>query len=121
MAIYPDRSRLVQRRVNSQWIYSYVPSENDLFSDKQPYYRLHSTNDSFASENGNMVFDSRGYLYVATLLGVQVCDREGLVRAILPIPGEQIHSLCLGGKDMNELYVLTEDNLYVRKLNTSGI
>ena len=119
--IYPDHSRLVQRRVNSQWIYSYVPSENDLFSDKQPYYRLHSTNDSFASENGNMVFDSRGYLYVATLLGVQVCDREGLVRAILPIPGEQIHSLCLGGKDMNELYVLTEDNLYVRKLNTSGI
>lgn len=121
LAIYPDHSRLVQRRVNSQWIYSYVPSENDLFSDKQPYYRLHSTNDSFASENGNMVFDSRGYLYVATLLGVQVCDREGLVRAILPIPGEQIHSLCLGGKDMNELYVLTEDNLYVRKLNTSGI
>ena len=38
LAIYPDHSRLVQRRVNSQWIYSYVPSENDLFSDKQPYY-----------------------------------------------------------------------------------
>ncbi|WP_455584560.1 alpha/beta hydrolase-fold protein [Bacteroides sp.] len=121
LAIYPDHSRLVQEKLNSQWLYTYILPEDASFSDKQHYYRLHNAGDSFAFERGNMIFDSIGYLYVATPLGVQVCDREGLVRAILPIPNEKIVSLSIGGKEMDSLYALTEDgHLYVRKLNVKG-
>lgn len=120
LAVYPDHSRLVREKTNSHWLYTYILSEDVGLSDKQCYYRLHNTNDTFYSENGNMIYDSKGYLYVSTPQGIQVCDREGLVRAILPIPGEKIRSLCFGGKDMNLLYARTEDRLYVRKMNTKG-
>jgi sugar lactone lactonase YvrE len=54
--------------------------------DKQPYFWLHMTdipNDSGAED---LAVDAHGNLYVATRMGVQVCDQNGRVRAILPLP-----------------------------------
>lgn len=35
---------------------------------------------------GGMAYDSDGYLWVATDAGIQVCDQNGRVRAILRLP-----------------------------------
>ncbi len=51
-------------------------------SDKQPYFWLHMTdipNDSGAED---LAVDTHGNLYVATRMGIQVCDQNGRVRAI---------------------------------------
>jgi len=60
-------------------------------ADQRPAF-LPSGNSGRILENRSlgMAFDTEGYLYVATNLGVQVCDQAGRVNAILnPPPGER--------------------------------
>ena len=66
---------------------------------------------------GNMAFDTKGNLYVATEMGVQVADHNGRVRAILSLPGGRVQSLAFAG---NYLYVLCGNRLFVRKMNAEG-
>ena len=50
---------------------------------EQEYYWLHCN-------GGQIAFDTAGYLYVATRMGVQLCDHNGRVRAILPLPSGEV-------------------------------
>ncbi len=69
-----------------------------------------------------MVVDRAGLLYVATRLGIQVCDRNGRVRAILPLPGpaRAVISLCWGGPRFDQLYATDGQRLFRRRLKTAG-
>jgi sugar lactone lactonase YvrE len=49
--------------------------------------------------------DCEGRLYVATALGVQVCDQAGRVNAIIPTPNGRVTNLCFGGHDMRTLFL----------------
>ena len=66
---------------------------------------------------GNMAFDTKGNLYVATAMGVQVADHNGRVRAILSLPGGRVKSLAFSGK---YLYVVCGDKMFVRKMKSEG-
>jgi gluconolactonase len=63
-----------------------------------------------------MAMDNNGNLYVATSMGVQVCDQNGRVRAILPVPGGNVTQLCFGGEKFDTLYVICQNKLYKRKI-----
>ena len=65
-----------------------------------------------------MLFDAKGYLYVATAVGVQICDQNGRVRAILSLPGGSVESIAFAG---NNLFAISGGKLYVRKLLRSGV
>ena len=67
-----------------------------------------------------MEFDTNGNLYVATELGVQVCDQNGRVRAILSLPGGAVSSLSFGGEKLDTLFVICGGKLYKRKLRATG-
>jgi hypothetical protein len=54
---------------------------------------------------------------VATPIGVQVCDHNGRVRAILPVPGRKVDFLSFSG---NYLYVVSNGKIYVRQLKSTG-
>ena len=41
--------------------------------------------------------DKAGRLYVATRMGIQVCDQAGRVNCVIPTPNGKIASLCFGG------------------------
>lgn len=65
-----------------------------------------------------MTFDIRGNLFVATNMGVQVCDQNGRVRAILPLPGgAAVEAMKLIG---DRLYAKSGATVYVRRLKTVG-
>ena len=64
-----------------------------------------------------MVFDTKGNLYVATAMGVQVADHNGRVRAILSLLAGGAQSLAFSG---NYLYVVCDNRLFVRKMNAQG-
>ena len=68
-----------------------------------------------------LTMDRDGRLYAATRMGVQVLDRNGRVRAILPLAAGAVTALAFGGADFSTLYVSCVDGkLYRRKLKVVG-
>ena len=134
VAVYPGGKHRAIADVNSQWISNEViavgasgeshavdgeqtggaqadamASENGHY--RQEFYKLHTN-------GGQICFDIAGYLYCATEIGVQICDHNGRVRVILPLPSGAVSSVGLVG---NVLYVISGGDLYARKVQRSGL
>ncbi len=122
IAITPDKQMLLASEANSKWIYTYVIQPDGTLAQKQRYFWLHMTDLEGDSGASGMAFDTRGFLYVATRMGVQVCDRQGRVRAILtlPTPFGTVTSLCFGGPNFDTLYVTDGKKIYKRKMAIPG-
>ena len=123
IAFSPDGGLFFAAEKSTRWIYSYVVPADGTFADKQPYYWLHMTdipNDSGAED---IAVDANGKLYVATRMGVQVCDQNGRVRAILPLPTPcgPVRSLCFGGQNFDTLYVTDGRQVFKRTLKVRGV
>jgi sugar lactone lactonase YvrE len=67
-----------------------------------------------------MRIDREGRLYVATKMGIQVCDQAGRVNAIIPTPNGKIANLCFGGIDFDILIATCGDKVFKRKVKTKG-
>ncbi len=119
LAIYPNHRLLICNEPNTRWLLSYVLDEQGQPMAGQRFYWLHNTTGDDSQQVGQMTFDENGNLYVATSMGVQVCDQNGRVRAILPLfDSAPIRSLAFVG---TKLYVVNErGEIYVRELKVSG-
>ena len=119
LAIYPDHRLLICNEPNTRWLLSYVVDEQGQPMAGQRFYWLHNTTGDDSQQVGQMAFDENGNLYVATAMGVQICDQNGRVRAILPLPDSApIRSLAFVG---TKLYVANErGEIYVRELKVAG-
>lgn len=119
LAIYPDHRLLICNEPNTRWLLSYVVDEQGQPMAGQRFYWLHNTTGDDSQQVGQMTFDENGNLYVATAMGVQICDQNGRVRAILPLPDSApIRSLAFVG---TKLYVANErGKIYVRELKVAG-
>lgn len=122
VAFSPDGSLFYVAESNTQWIYSYVVQPDGSLKDKQQFYWLHMTDIPNNSGAEDLAVDTHGNLYVATRLGIQICDQNGRVRAILPLPSPSgaVRSLCFGGKDFDVLYVTDGSHVFSRKLKAPG-
>jgi enterochelin esterase-like enzyme len=122
VAFSPDGLLFYAAEKSTQWIYSYIVQPDGLFRDKQQYYWLHMTdipNDSGAED---LAVDTHGNLYAATRMGIQICDQNGRVRAILPLPTPcgPVRSLCFGGEHFDVLYVTDGTQVFRRRLKVRG-
>lgn len=121
IAAYPNHKLLMQTEKHSQWIYSYIIDYEGSVKDGQRFYWLHNTENLSSDEYGKMTFDENGNMYVASKMGIQVCDQNGRVRAILTLPSGEISSIVFGGKNRDILYVLSDGKLFRRKIDARGI
>ncbi len=120
VTLSPDQTLLYLASSKSKWIFSYQIQSDGKLAYKQPYYWLHTPDESEAGATALCV-DRDGNLYAATSLGVQVCDQAGRVNCIIPGPlGGTIEDLAFGGKDFDELYIACGDKIYRRKVQTKG-
>jgi sugar lactone lactonase YvrE/enterochelin esterase-like enzyme len=122
IAFSPDGALFYAAENTTKWIYSYVVQPDGTFADKQPFFWLHMTdvpNDSGAEA---LAVDTHGNLYAATRMGVQVCDHNGRVRAILPLPTPSgpVRGICFGGEHFDVLYVTDGTQVFRRKLKVQG-
>ena len=119
LAIYPNHRLLICNEPNTRWLLSYVLDEQGQPMAGQRFYWLHNTTGDDSQQVGQMTFDENGNLYVATTMGVQICDQNGRVRAILPLPDSApIRSLAFVG---TKLYVVNDrGEIYVRELKVAG-
>jgi len=122
IAFSPDAALFVAAEDTTQWIYSFIVAPDGTLTDKQPFYWLHTTDIPNNSGARDVAFDSHGELYVATRMGIQICDQNGRVRAILPLPApsEQVRSLTFGGPNFDTLYATDGQHLFKRTLKSHG-
>ena len=120
LCLTADQSCLLVADGNSHWIYSYQLQPDGRLAHEQPYYHLHVPDTADDSGAASMCVDRDGRLYVATRMGIQVCDQTGRVNCILPLPAGAATSVCFGGAKFNVLYASSSDGLFRRKLKAIG-
>ena len=64
--------------------------------------------------------DRDGRLYVATRLGLQVCDQAGRVNCIIPTPNGKVSNLTFGGAKFDTIFATCGDRVYSRKVKVTG-
>ena len=119
IALYPNGKLLVASEKNSNWLISYLVAPDGSLQAGQQFYWLHNTDNHNHTPYGNITFDTLGNLYIATPIGIQVCDQNGRVRAILPLPGNgrNVEAIAFIGK---KIYARCGDNLFVRTFAHTG-
>ncbi len=120
IALSPDQTLLYVDDMRSHWVYSYLVLPDGTLTAKQRYYWLHVPDTLDESQADGMRVDRDGRLYVATKMGIQICDQAGRVNVILPTPNGRIANLTFGGKAFDTLYALCGDKVYRRKLKVRG-
>lgn len=121
IAISPDELWLAVAESKTHWGYTYRVNADGSLQDKQRFYWFHVPDSAEDSGAGPLAMDRDGTLYAATRAGVQVFDRNGRCRAILPVPGGHVTGLAFGGARFETLYVSCADHkIYQRKLKVAG-
>jgi len=121
IALSPDGLWLAVAESRTHWGYSYRVLPDGTVQDRQRFYWFHVLDDADDSGAGSWVMDVEGRLYAATRMGVQAFDRNGRVRAILPVRGGEVTGIAFGGANFDTLYVSCADHrLYRRKLRVPG-
>ena len=117
LAIAPDYRMCVTGEENTHHLISTIIGKGGEMKYSEPFYYLHDLSNGVKQMAGNMAFDTKGNLYVATEMGVQIADHNGRVRAILSLPAGAVKSLAFSG---HYLYVVCGNKLFVRKMKAEG-
>ena len=120
LCLSPDQSLLYVADSRTHWVYSYQVNADGTLAHKQRYYHLHVPDTADESGADGMRVDRDGRLWVATKMGIQVCDQAGRVNCIIPTPNGKISNLCFGGPDFTTLLATCGDKVYVRKVKPTG-
>jgi gluconolactonase len=117
----PDQSLLMVADSRSKWVWSFQVQADGSLANGQPFYRLESSDESSSSGADGMTLDTEGYLYVATRIGLQICDQPGRVTAIVGKPqNASLSNVVFGGPDLQTLYVTNGDKVYRRHVRRKG-
>ena len=120
LTLSPDQSLLYVADSRTHWVFSYQVQADGSLTHKQRYYHLHMPDTADDAGADGMRTDRDGRLYVATKLGLQVCDQAGRVNCIIPTPNGKVSNMAFGGAEFDLLYATCGDRVYVRKLKTKG-
>lgn len=120
IALSPDQSLLYVADYRSHWVYSHVIQPDGTLAHKQRFYWLHEPDTDDQSFADGLKVDRDGRLYVATRLGIQVCDQAGRVNLIIPTPNGRCTNLVFGGENFDTLYATCNEKVYRRKVAVTG-
>jgi sugar lactone lactonase YvrE/enterochelin esterase-like enzyme len=122
----PDEGLLYVADTASRWVWSFQVQPDGSLANGEPFYHLEIPDEvesgPLRAGADGMTVDAEGYLYVATKLGIQICDQPGRVVGIIRKPGAADPSnLVFGGPNLDMLYVTAGDKLYRRHLRRKGL
>jgi sugar lactone lactonase YvrE len=101
-------------------VYSFQVQADGALANKQRYFWLHCPDNADDSGADGMRCDQDGRLYVATRMGIQICDQAGRVECIVPTPNRRVANLTFGGENFDTLFAACGDKVYKRKLRVRG-
>ena len=117
----PDQSLLDVADYASRWVWSFQIQPDGSLAKGERFHRLEVMDESSAKPDG-MTLDSDGQLYVATTLGIQICDQAGRVVGIIakPQPGP-LSNVVFGGPGLHTLYATSGDKVFRRAVRSKGV
>ncbi len=122
IVLRPDDAWLCAARRYGHQGYSFQIAAHGSLRCRESYYWFEQAPWADNSGTHELCADRNGWIYAATILGVQVLDRSGRVSAILPLPGGRpVRGVCLGGEKFHDLFVTCGKRIYERKLNVQGV
>ncbi len=120
IALSPDQRSVVVADYRGEWVYRGEVREDGTLGELRKFVRMRSPGEAESLADG-LKFDTAGRLYVATRLGVQVCDESGQVIAVIPTPNGKITNLVFGGPEFDVLYATCNEAVYRRKVKVRGV
>jgi sugar lactone lactonase YvrE/enterochelin esterase-like enzyme len=120
VTLSPDQALLYVAESRNHWVYSYQVAPDGSLRYKQRYYHLHVPDTADDGGADGLRVDRDGRLYVATRMGIQVCDQAGRVNCIIPTPNGRVSNLCFGGESFDTLFATCGDRVYKRKVKVKG-
>ncbi len=116
----PDQSLLYVADSRTHWVYSYQIQPDGSLTHKQKYFHLHVPDTAEDAGPDGVRTDRDGRVWVATRLGLQVCDQPGRVNCIIPTPNGKVSNLTFGGSEFDLLVCTCGDKVYSRKVKVKG-
>ena len=121
IALSPDQALLYVADTKTHWVYSYQIQADGALAYKQRFFQLAVPDLADDSGADGLEVDTDGRVYVATRMGIQVCDPAGRVQCILPMPNGKVANMAFGGPQHDLLYAACGDKLFKRRLRTHGV
>jgi gluconolactonase len=87
LALSPDQAKLIVTDAQSRFSWSFQIAADGGLIGGELFYRLEMPETGWMSGETDAKEDSSGQVYFATPLGIQVCEANGRVAAILNAPG----------------------------------
>jgi len=121
LTLSPDQAMLIVTDAQGRFAWSFQLASDGEPINGEPFYRLEIPESGVTSQVLDVREDTDGQVYFATPYGIQVCEANGRMAAILnpPEPGP-ITALTFGGPNQSYLYVVVNGKLYRRKTKVSG-
>lgn len=117
--IYPDLTTVAWTQGEDEnFVWQFILQDSRLTCG-EPFYWLHNDDPSDSLEVTTITFDAGGNLWVATRIGIQICDQNGRVRAILRLPQGcgRINEILIGNGTVT---LSTEDATWQRRFNVTA-
>ena len=112
---------LIATDFSGHYLYSFRIDEDGSLSAREKFYILQRHGQNSRTRADGMAVDVEGRLYVATELGIQMCDRAGRVQGILTQPHRaHLTNIVFGGKNLDIMIITNWDKVYRRKVKTKG-
>jgi sugar lactone lactonase YvrE len=111
----PDEHLLLVSDSSSRSVWSFEIQPDGGLTNAEPFYSLEAT-------GGAMTLDDTGHLYVASSVGIQICDQPGRVVGIICAPSSApITALAFGNPNLDYLYASAGGKLYRRHTRRKGV
>lgn len=122
VTLSPDQTLLYVADSAGQFVYSFQVQPDGGLAYKQPFFHLHLPYGQTRSGADGMAVDTQGRLYVATNMGVQVCDQPGRVHLIISKPQTgPLSNVTFGGEKLDTLFATCGDKVFRRKVRATGV
>jgi gluconolactonase len=114
-----DQSQLIVNDASGRMAYLFSLQPGGALAAGSPYFRLNVADESTDCSAGEIAPHVQGWTCFATGMGLQLALQNGLVAAIIPVPGsERPAGTVFGGTGFDELYVSCGNRIYRRKITT---
>ena len=124
IALWPDGRTLVVGDADGKHLWAFRAEKNGDLTCGDRYYALRVKPGTTASGVTALTVDSKGLLYAATPLGIQVFDPTGRLCGVIANPdGATPERIWFTGKPGDQLYVVHGNlqNVFARKIQAKGV
>jgi gluconolactonase len=122
VVLSPDQAFLIVNDSRGRFMWSFQVQPDGSLANGEPFYRLEISDENSATGADGLTVDTEGYVYAATRLGLQVCDQQGRVAAVLAKPQNgPLSNAVFGGPDLQTLYVTAGDKVFKRRTKRQGV